>query len=127
MFAADESRLTALHKRNYNLNGQDRGSCSDENYSILTFDARRDVSTDDISLLLPPEDELDAVLATEKWIVRQATSEALGRGSAGQVRLVAPNAADARKRSAAAGEVSDLASHTTEEVQTSCGSGKLSW
>lgn len=63
-----------MHKRNFNLKG---GGCSnDEDYSILTFDVKHDTETDDILLLLPEQEELDAQLATSKWMVTQAESEA---------------------------------------------------
>ena len=36
----------------------------------------------DIEILLPPVEELDGILATEKWLVRQAESEKLGLSAA---------------------------------------------
>ena len=39
-------------------------------------------------MLLPPGDELDAVLGTQKWLVRQAQSEALGLNAATQVEIL---------------------------------------
>lgn len=60
----------------------------------MAFKAREDPSgTSAIQLLLPPENDLDAVLGTEKWLVRQAQSEALGLNAATQVAFVGPDAA----------------------------------
>ncbi|KAF8641373.1 hypothetical protein AX16_009994 [Volvariella volvacea WC 439] len=99
-----------LHKRNFSLAG---GEClNDGDYQILSFDAREDPQdSETIQLLLPPEEELDAVLGTDKWLVRQAESEALGLNAATQIDFVAP-------RSGPAAEVG------------SCGGscdGKLEW
>jgi nitrite reductase (NAD(P)H) len=61
---------------------------NDSEYQILTFDAREDTNgTGDIQLLLPPEGDIDAVLGTEKWLVRQAQSEALGLNAATQITI----------------------------------------
>ncbi|KZS88669.1 nitrite reductase [Sistotremastrum niveocremeum HHB9708] len=77
-----------LHKRNFKF---DDGEClNDEEYSIITFDVREE-EDGHLSLLLPEEEALDAVLGTSKWMVRQATAEALGRGSAGQIEFVGPD------------------------------------
>jgi len=83
-----------LHKRNFSLT---EGKClSDPDYQIIAFEAR--VVNDDgdgggggggeIQLLLPPKDDMDSVLGTEKWIIRQAESEALGLSAATQVEMV---------------------------------------
>ena len=72
----------------------------------MTFDAKQAEDSEDIMVLLPEPDELDgrpwtrllknlakyflAVLGTSKWMVRQADSEALGRGSSGRVEIVGP-------------------------------------
>lgn len=76
-----------LHKRNYTLT---EGVClNDADYQILTFEARENPdNADEIQLLLPPKDDIDAVLGTEKWLVRQAQSEALGLNAATQVEIV---------------------------------------
>ena len=39
-------------------------------------------------MLLPPKDDIDAILGTERWIIRQAESEALGLNAATQVEMV---------------------------------------
>ncbi|KAG6824134.1 hypothetical protein H0H93_002529, partial [Arthromyces matolae] len=78
-----------LHKRNFTLSD---GEClNDSDYQILTFDAREDPDgTDKIQLLLPPADDLDAVIGTDKWLVRQAESEAFGLNAATQIDVVGP-------------------------------------
>ncbi len=70
----DKARLWVscpFHKRNYTLNGDDAGRCSnDENVSIATFPAEE---RDDgwVYLKLPPVEELDAVLGTKRWVVKK--------------------------------------------------------
>ena len=63
---------------------------SDPDYQIIAFEARADdeSSTGDIQLLLPPKDDMDAVLGTERWFIRQAESEALGLNAATQIEMV---------------------------------------
>jgi len=82
-----------LHKRNFSLT---EGKClSDPDYQIIAFEARvvddEEISASggDIQLLLPPKDDIDAVLGTERWIIRQAESEALGLNAATQIEMVA--------------------------------------
>ncbi|KAF7289888.1 NAD(P)H nitrite reductase [Mycena indigotica] len=76
-----------LHKRNYTLSS---GNClNDDDYQIMSFEARE--NPDDpsrLQILLPPMQELDAILGTEKWLIKQAESEALGLNSATQVQIV---------------------------------------
>ncbi|KAJ6571761.1 NADPH nitrite reductase [Mycena capillaripes] len=76
-----------LHKRNYTLT---EGVClNDADYQILAFEARENPdNADEIQLLLPPKDDIDAILGTEKWLVKQAQSEALGLNAATQVEIV---------------------------------------
>ncbi|KAF3904850.1 hypothetical protein ABW20_dc0105846 [Dactylellina cionopaga] len=62
------------HKRNFELNGNDAGKCSnDDEINISVFEAEE---RDDgwVYLKLPPVEELDGVLATGKWIVRKDES-----------------------------------------------------
>lgn len=66
---------------------------SDPDYQIIAFEARVVDDDDesgggDIQLLLPPKDDIDAILGTERWIIRQAESEALGLNAATQVEMV---------------------------------------
>lgn len=59
------------HKRNFELNGEQAGRCSnDESVNIATFPAEE---REDgwVYLKLPPVEELDAVLGTERWKVRK--------------------------------------------------------
>lgn len=64
------------HKRNFDLNGEQAGRCSnDEKANIATFPAEE---RDDgwVYLKLPPVDELDSLLGTEKWkIKKQETND----------------------------------------------------
>ncbi|KXN90613.1 Nitrite reductase [NAD(P)H] [Leucoagaricus sp. SymC.cos] len=78
-----------LHKRNFAL--ADGKGLSDSDYSILAFEARQSESGDDIQVLLPPKEDMDAVLGTEKWLIRQAESEALGLNAAAQIEMVGSN------------------------------------
>uniref|UniRef100_F8WSE6 Nitrite reductase [NAD(P)H] n=1 Tax=Talaromyces purpureogenus TaxID=1266744 RepID=F8WSE6_TALPU len=63
------------HKRNFDLNGEQAGRCSnDEAMNIATFPAEE---REDgwVYLKLPPTDELDTVLGTEKWKIKKTESE----------------------------------------------------
>ncbi|APA06876.1 hypothetical protein sscle_02g016460 [Sclerotinia sclerotiorum 1980 UF-70] len=62
------------HKRNFNLNGKDKGRCrNDEEVSIAIFEAEE---RDDgwVYLKLPPVFELDGVLGMQRWRVRAGES-----------------------------------------------------
>ena len=83
---------------------------NDPEFQILTFDVREAPdSPGDIQLLLPPEEDLDAVLGTERWLVRQAQSEALGLNAATQIDIVGPGI------------------KTRESCGGGCGSNGLEW
>ncbi|KAH1572434.1 hypothetical protein KXW50_006292 [Aspergillus fumigatus] len=59
------------HKRNFELNGEQAGRCTnDESMNIATFPVEE---RDDgwVYMKLPPVEELDSVLGTEKWKVRK--------------------------------------------------------
>ncbi|KAJ5826890.1 FAD-dependent pyridine nucleotide-disulfide oxidoreductase [Penicillium robsamsonii] len=63
------------HKRNFELNGEQAGRCSnDESMNIATFPVEE---RDDgwVYIKLPPIEELDSILGTEKWKVRKGESE----------------------------------------------------
>ncbi|KAJ5158350.1 FAD-dependent pyridine nucleotide-disulfide oxidoreductase [Penicillium coprophilum] len=63
------------HKRNFELNGEQAGRCSnDESMNIATFPVEE---RDDgwVYIKLPPIEELDSILGTEKWKVRKNESE----------------------------------------------------
>jgi nitrite reductase (NAD(P)H) len=100
-----------LHKRNFTLR---EGNClNDPEYQILTFIARETPNNSgDIQLLLPPESDIDAVLGTEKWLVRQAQSEALGLNAATQIDIVGPGIGAEPEAATCGG---------------GCGSNKLEW
>ncbi|KAI3622179.1 nitrite reductase [Moniliophthora roreri] len=90
-----------MHKKNFGLSS---GAClNDEAYSILTFDAKAE--GDDIYVLLPEESELDQVIGTSKWMIRQATAKALNSG-AESIEIVGPPSGDGGN---------------------SCGGGTLEW
>ncbi|KAK2748059.1 hypothetical protein FQN55_004610 [Onygenales sp. PD_40] len=62
------------HKRNFELNGEQAGRCSnDETMNIATFptEEREDGW---VYLKLPPIEELDALLGTDKWKVKKEES-----------------------------------------------------
>ncbi|KAJ3475533.1 hypothetical protein NLI96_g11777 [Meripilus lineatus] len=76
-----------MHKRNFNLAS---GDClNDENYSILSFEVK--VEDDAIFVLLPETTELDAVIGTQKWMVRRDSS----LRNSGSVEIVGPKDVDA--------------------------------
>jgi nitrite reductase (NAD(P)H) len=91
------------------------GDClNDSEYQILTFEAREDPDgTGDIQLYLPPKDDVDAVLGTDKWLVRQAQSEALGLNAATQIRIVGPQG--------------EIQAEGTTGCEDGCGDKKLEW
>ncbi|KAJ5188390.1 FAD-dependent pyridine nucleotide-disulfide oxidoreductase [Penicillium cf. griseofulvum] len=63
------------HKRNFELNGEQAGRCSnDESMNIATFPVEE---RDDgwVYIKLPPIEELDSILGTEKWKVRKGEAE----------------------------------------------------
>ncbi|KAB5593146.1 Nitrite reductase (NAD(P)H) large subunit [Ceratobasidium theobromae] len=101
-----------LHKRNFGLQG---GNCSnDPEMKILTFDTKEEDGV--ISVLLPEPDALDAVIGTSKWMVRQATAEAYGKGSAGMIEITGPD-----------GRVAPGAVGVGCGSGSGCGDSKLEW
>ena len=102
-----------MHKRNYTLNS---GQClNDDAYSILTFDVKVSSSSlspsgspslvtsdsdPDVYVLLPSMDELDALIGTSKWMVRQATAELLDRASGGGIEIIGPDGVSMEGRDA---------------------------
>ncbi|KAF8599087.1 nitrite reductase [Ceratobasidium sp. AG-I] len=102
-----------LHKRNYQLEG---GECNnDPEMKILTFDAKEEDGQ--IFVLLPEPDALDAVIGTSKWMIRQATAEAYGKGSAGMIEIVGPD-----------GRVApEIAKASCADGSSGCGDSKLEW
>lgn len=71
-----------LHKRNFTL---DNGDCTnDEEYKILAFEAKEENGA--IFLRLPPGDQLDALIGSAKWMVRQADARVMGAISATKLK-----------------------------------------
>lgn len=109
-----------LHKRNWDMKS---GDClNDDQYSILAFEAKAE--GDDILLLLPESDELDTVIGSSKWMVRQATAELYDRGSGGGVEIVGPDGKDVAE---GAGGSSCSSGAQPAEPVSSCGNNKLEW
>jgi nitrite reductase (NAD(P)H) len=87
---------------------------TDPEFHILAFEAREDPGgSGDIELLLPPKDDIDAILGTDKWLVRQAQSEALGLNKATQIDIVGPPGR--------------AINGTEPACESGCGSNKLEW
>ncbi|WOO81680.1 Nitrite reductase [NAD(P)H] [Vanrija pseudolonga] len=97
-----------LHKRNFRL---DTGECTnDDDYNVMSFDVR-EVAGGALEVLLPPMPELDAVLGTSKWMVRQSTAEALGPIAAANIKTVPPV----------------LQTNACSSNHGGCGDSKLDW
>ncbi len=104
-----------MHKRNFSLKS---GDClNDTNYSILTFDVKVHMETEDVLILLPDPEDLDAVIATGKWMVKHDTAGLLDAG----VEIVGPDG-------------SPIAKHGREAIVPEagcagemCGDTKLDW
>ncbi|KAF8749404.1 BFD-like [2Fe-2S] binding domain [Rhizoctonia solani] len=93
----------------------ERGNCSsDPEMKILTFDAREEDGV--ISVLLPDSDALDSVIGTSKWMVRQATAQVYGKGSAGMIEIIGPD-----------GRVAPEIAKAACAGGSSCGDSKLEW
>lgn len=103
-----------MHKRNFALKS---GAClNDDEYSILTFDVKVEGEGDSavLSLLLPEPEELDAVIGSSKWMVRQATAELLDRGAeeGNGIQIVGPE---------------DMGEHGPSSNVSLCANTKLEW
>ena len=72
-----------MHKRNFTL---DTGDClNDDNYSILSFEVK--VEDEDVVVLLPETEALDAVIGTQRWMTRRNAAKPIGNGD---VEIVGP-------------------------------------
>ncbi|KAK0540952.1 hypothetical protein OC835_000379 [Tilletia horrida] len=123
-----------MHKRNYQLDAKRegaKGSCSDPDYSIMTFEAKAEDGT--VHLLLPPPDALDAVLSTTKWMIRKAEeeSEALvssrgggGNGNSG-VEIAGPT--EAVQREARDDKLTEAGIAIPDPKKAACGESSLDW
>ncbi|KAF6764112.1 nitrite reductase [Ephemerocybe angulata] len=102
-----------LHKRNFALAD---GEClNDGEYQIMSFECREDPEDQErIQILLPPTGDIDSLLGTDKWLVRQAESEALGLNAATQIDILGPK-----------GEI--LAEMAPSCGGNDCGDHTLSW
>jgi nitrite reductase (NAD(P)H) len=75
-----------MHKKNFGLT---TGAClNDDAYSILTFEVKEENGS--ILVLLPEESDLDPIIGTSKWMVRQATAQTLESG-AQSIEIVGPS------------------------------------
>lgn len=103
-----------MHKRNFSLTS---GTClNDENYSIITFDIKVDAGTGDIYVLLPEPEHLNALIGTDKWMVRRDTANELDGDSSG-ITIVGPD----RKK------VGDDQASSSAGCIGECGDSKLQW
>ncbi|KAI0353217.1 nitrite reductase [Trametes cingulata] len=99
-----------MHKRNFDLSS---GEClNDGSYGIIPFQVKLD--REDILLLLPEEGDLDAVIGTSRWMVRQAEAELQGRTADASVEIVGPTEAS-------------VAQGATVCSGSSCGGPNLDW
>ena len=81
----ENTMLGPMHKRNFSLSS---GVClNDDNYSILAFDVKVQEGSSDILVLLPEPEELDAVIATSRWMIRKDTAEPTNGG----IEIVGPH------------------------------------
>ncbi|KAI5857959.1 nitrite reductase [Tricharina praecox] len=63
------------HKRNFELKGENPGTCrNDEDLNIATFEIE-ERADGWVYLKLPPVEELDARLGTQKWMVKKGETE----------------------------------------------------
>jgi nitrite reductase (NAD(P)H) len=83
----------------------------------MSFEARESPEDpEQVQVLLPPASELDAHLGTDKWLIRQAESEALGLNAATQVSILGPR-----------GEFLEGSAPSNCGGGDGCGDHKLSW
>lgn len=106
-----------MHKRNFSLT---TGEClNDESYGVVTFDVKTEGQ--DLLLLLPEAEDLDSVIGTAKWMVRQATAEMLDRGLAldaeSAIEIVGPGEGALRPQTGV----------DTAGCGSACGDSKLEW
>lgn len=99
-----------LHKRNFRLTD---GKClNDEDFSIIPFDVKQE--GDDLLVLLPDSDNLDAAIGTSKWMVKQASAELSSRGGGEGIEIANVGIGLSESGHACAGE------------QSSCSGGNAS-
>ncbi|KAI0820586.1 nitrite reductase [Trametes gibbosa] len=99
-----------MHKRNYDLRS---GQClNDDSYGIIPFQVK--LQGDDLLLLLPDEGDLDAVIGTSRWMVRQAKAQLHGVVADATVEIIGPSDAV-------------LSSDATACDGAPCGGTQLDW
>lgn len=81
-----------LHKRNFGLNGDDKGKCgSDDILNLATFEVE-ERGDGWVYVKLPPVEELDSVLGTSRWRIKEGDDvrerEAKASGMKGKKGLV---------------------------------------
>lgn len=77
----------------------------------------------DISLLLPPPDDLDALIGSSKWMVKKATAEAFGKNAATAILEIVGPSGETEEGSGAKAAGGDCAT----DAGTGCGGSKLEW
>lgn len=121
-----------LHKRNFTLSHkveEDGGHCNDPDYQIMTFEAKVD-EEGDVVLKLPPSDALDAVLSTNKWMLRKAKEESdiLSRDGKGSgVEIEGPSKVVEKEARNADRARKGLAEISEKQQKASCGETALDW
>lgn len=89
-----------LHKRNFRLTD---GKClNDEDFSIIPFDVKQE--GDDLLVLLPDSDKLDAVIGTSKWMIKQASAELASRGGGEGIEIAGVGIGPSESGSTCSGE-----------------------
>jgi len=118
-----------LHKRNYQLPAkpteETAGSCSDPDYSILTFEAKHDNET--VYLMLPPTDALDAVLSTTKWMIRKAEEESVALVGSGQTGVEIAGPTEDVHREARDDKLTEAGIAIPDDKKAGCGESSLDW
>ncbi|KAJ8585502.1 nitrite reductase [Rhizopogon salebrosus TDB-379] len=88
-----------LHKRNFRLTD---GKClNDEDFSIIPFDVKQE--GDNLLVLLPDSDKLDAAIGTSKWMVKQAAAELVSRGGGEGIEIAGVGVGPTESTSACSG------------------------
>ncbi|KAF9509211.1 hypothetical protein BS47DRAFT_1377626 [Hydnum rufescens UP504] len=106
-----------LHKRNFKL---DDGEClNDSDFAILAFEVKEEDGF--LLIKLPESDELDGTIGTSKWMVRNATAEAINRGAGAQIEIVGPDGRVANELS------NQDSSCAVENAGAGCGNTALDW
>lgn len=107
----------------------DSGDCTnDAEYKILAFSVK--IIDSDVYLLLPPEEELDALIGSKRWMIRKATAQVFGRNKASAIEIVGPKNMDDEEENDENGglvQKKEMGGECGEEPGSGCGSNKLEW